>query len=40
VVSDHGGSIEVRSRPGDGATFCVRLPLVGRPVEEALESVA
>ena len=40
VVQDHGGSIEVRSRPGDGATFCVRLPLAGRPQEEELESVA
>ena len=40
VVTDHGGMIEVRSRPGDGATFCVRLPLEGRPVEVPLESVA
>jgi len=40
VVADHGGTIEVRSRPGDGATFCVRLPLEGPPVEAALEPVA
>jgi two-component system NtrC family sensor kinase len=40
VVTDHGGSIEVRSRPGDGATFCVRLPLAGRPAEVELDSVA
>jgi signal transduction histidine kinase len=40
VVTDHGGSIEVRSRPGDGATFCVRLPLAGRPAEAELDSVA
>ena len=40
VVTDHGGEIEVRSRPGDGATFCVRLPLLGRPPEAVLEPVA
>ncbi len=26
LVADHGGTIEVRSREGDGASFCVRLP--------------
>jgi len=27
IVSDHGGTIEVRSQEGQGATFCVRIPV-------------
>ena len=26
IVSDHGGSLEVEGRPGEGATFVVTLP--------------
>ncbi|MFP3870452.1 MAG: two-component system sensor histidine kinase NtrB [Syntrophobacteria bacterium] len=33
IVEDHGGSIQVRSTPGRGATFTVSWPLVGRPRE-------
>ena len=31
LVTDHGGTIEVRSRVGEGTTFCVRLPGKGPP---------
>lgn len=30
IVSKHGGLINVKSRPGDGATFCVYLPVSGK----------
>ncbi len=30
IVSAHGGSIQVRSRPGQGACFTVRLPMGGK----------
>jgi heavy metal sensor kinase len=32
IVSQHGGSITVDSSPGQGAIFCVELPLVTPPV--------
>jgi CheY-like chemotaxis protein len=34
IVQQHEGHIEVRSAPGEGTTFCIRLPLVAE-VEDA-----
>ena len=28
LVTDHGGAVEFRSRPGEGTTFTVRLPFL------------
>lgn len=34
IIQQHGGDIEVVSRPGEGATFVVRLPV--KPVEKEI----
>ncbi len=30
IVKEHGGTIEAEGRPGEGACFCVKLPVPGR----------
>jgi two-component system sensor histidine kinase BaeS len=35
LVRAHGGAVEVSSRPGDGTSFWVRLPLADRPADAA-----
>lgn len=40
VVDAHGGTIEVRSEPGHGATFTLRLPLATQPALAGLRAVS
>lgn len=35
IVTQHGGSIHVESQPGQGAVFCVELPMTAAPVPNA-----
>ena len=34
IVKEHGGTISVKSRPGEGATFLLHLPLVSAEMQE------
>jgi len=34
IVKEHGGTISVKSRPGEGATFLLHLPLVSAETQE------
>ena len=38
IVSQHGGSIDVKSQPGRGAVFTIYLPLVNRPSRQVKPS--
>ncbi len=40
IVREHGGEITVESKPGEGATFQVELPILALPVAEGSEEVA
>jgi len=33
IIKEHGGTIMPRSRPGEGATFIIELPVTNKPVE-------
>ena len=35
LIRGHGGAVEVSSRPGDGTSFQVRLPLADEPADVA-----
>ena len=40
IVEAHGGTIDVRSRPGEGATFTVALPIDGAAAEDGAGATA
>jgi two-component system NtrC family sensor kinase len=40
IIKEHGGTITPRSRPGEGATFIIELPVTSQPVEAVEEPPA
>lgn len=36
IIKEHGGNIYARSKPGEGSTFVIELPIIARLREEAL----
>jgi two-component system NtrC family sensor kinase len=38
IIKEHGGNIYARSRPGDGSTFVIELPIIGRLEEESVSA--
>jgi two-component system NtrC family sensor kinase len=40
IIKEHGGTITPRSRPGEGATFIIELPVTSQPVEVVEETPA
>ncbi|HBD07847.1 MAG TPA: hypothetical protein DCZ69_06255, partial [Syntrophobacteraceae bacterium] len=35
ITQEHGGTLSVRSRPGEGSCFIIKLPLEGYPHEQS-----
>jgi len=40
IIKEHGGTIVPRSRPGEGASFIIELPVTSQPVEAVEETPA
>jgi CheY-like chemotaxis protein len=38
IIKEHGGTIVPRSRPGEGATFIIELPVTAKPAEVVAET--
>ena len=37
IIREHGGKIVVQSRPGQGATFILEIPMSGEPESENMD---